>query len=116
MKKKVVIEDICELVTNGVTTQVGVAVWVGIRIECNTIQCNYPLPIHKHFYFLTLISFTLFIFLTFIQGLKLKVAFFDSQYQPLIVIALGAIPYVVHLISIHVGRGVPDKLEVVYLL
>ena len=74
MKKKVVIEDICEFVTNGVTTQVGVAVWVGIRIECNTIQCNYPLPIHKHFYLLTFFFF-------FIQGLRLKFVFSTPNFK-----------------------------------
>ena len=76
MKKKVVIEDICEFVTNGVTTQVGVAVWVGIRIECNTIQCNYPLPIHKHFYLLTF-----FFFFFFYSRVKIKIFFFNSQFQ-----------------------------------
>ena len=72
MKKKVVIEDICEFVTNGVTTQVGVAVWVGIRIECNTIQCNYPLPIHKHFNFF---------FIFYIQGLRLKFVFSTTNFK-----------------------------------
>ena len=69
--------------------------------------CNSPSPLSKfyitfyllNFYFLLLLTF----FLTFFnQWLRLKVAFCNYQSQPVIAIAPGGIPQVLHRIQIPV--------------
>ena len=68
------------------------------KIPKVAIKCNSPFPFTNFFFSL----FTFFkFFLTFLnQWLRLKVAFCNYQSQPFKGIASGAIPMVLHLISI----------------
>ena len=77
--------------------------------------CNSPSPLLQFFFTFYFSNFYFFLLLTFFltffnQWLRLKVAFYNYQSQPSIVIAPGAIPWVLHRIQIPLSLSCLVKI------